>query len=355
MRFIDNGMHAVEYGKRLYFARFSEEAVGDDGTGTLQLQLRDGDAADNVTGAGIAGRPAPTRHACTPAVSPDGKHVLVTVEMATTAPGVPANVHANRHGGKGVYTDLYRCSPDGRNWTQLTHQAPVVNTPYFPNTPAGVLIPQWVSNTQVIYTEMIGYTQAHPLAHRRIVVADFVDKAGPPRLENLRTYQPGWAQGARFYEVWGVENGVALVCTDYGRASQAFPGLCLWEIGSDTLVPLSESVPNDWEEQAFFVNGRIFFMSTEGLGYQPIGGNGANFWRTLQTELWVMDMDGSHRERVTFIHDPNHDDYVPRADDEAVRVFPFSKTRHGLYLDVVKNTFAGVQLHGEAQIWHLCL
>lgn len=48
-------------------------------------------------------------------------------------------------------------------------------------------------------------------------------------------------------------------------------------------------------------------------------------------------------------------DYVPRAADEAVRVFPFSKTRHGLYLDVVKNTFAGVQLHGEAQIWHLCL
>ena len=97
--------------------------------------------------------------------------------------------------------------------------------------------------------------------------------------------------------------------------------MCLWEIGSDTLVPLSESVPNDWEEQAFFVNGRIFFMSTEGLGYQPIGGNGANFWRTLQTELRVMDMDGSHRERVTFIHDPNHADYVPRAADEAVRVF----------------------------------
>lgn len=49
------------------------------------------------------------------------------------------------------------------------------------------------------------------------------------------------------------------------------------------------------------------------------------------------------------------DNGTSRLEDEAVRVFPFSKTRHGLYLDVVKNTFAGVQLHGEAQIWHLCL
>lgn len=349
MKFICDGMHGAEYGERLYRARFDGSALGDDGTGTMQIVVTQG-GGESVVAGGRA--PSPTRHACTPAVSPNGRHVIVSVEMATTAPGLPASVHAKRHGGTGVYTDLYRMSPDGRKWTQLTAYAPKVTTSWFPNTPAGALIPQWISNNQVIWTQMIGYSAQLVLGVREVVVADFVDGGGPPLLENHRTYRPGWAEGARFYEVWGIENGVALVCSDLGRSSHAFPGVFLWEIGSDELVPLSAGNPNDWEEQAFFVNGRIFFMTTAGLDYQPSGGK---FWRTLQTEVWVMDMDGSHRERVTFIHEPDHPNYIARADNEAVRAIPFSRTRHGLYLDVVRNTFDGVQLHGAAQIWHLCV
>lgn len=356
MRFIQHGMHGVEFDKRLFFAQYDEAATGDDGTGTLQLRMQKvpNPAPVKLTGTNHVGRPANNQHVCTPAISPNGQHVVVTAEMPPSAPGVPGSVHANRHGGKGVYTDLWHLSPNGRRWVKLTSYAPLVNTAYFPDTPAGALIPQWDGDERLIWTEMIGYHPTLPLAVRRIAVADFVDRVGDPRIENLQTFTPGWAGGARFYEVWGIENGIALVCSDFGRASQAFPGLFLWEIGSNELVPLSAGNPQDWEEQAFFFDGRIYFMSTAGLGYQPIGGGGASFWESFRTELYVMDMDGSHRERVTFIHELDHPDYVPRVSGDTVRVFPFSKTRHGLYLDIVRNR-GDQQLHGEAEIWHICL
>lgn len=344
MKFITNGMHATEYGQRLYFARFNEAALGDDGTGTLELRIQTGNRED-LFGDFLA----EPLHVCTPAISPDGRNAVVTVEIPNSA-----SVHAKRHGGTGYYTDLWYITSAGRVWTQLTQYANAVSTPWFPTTPAGALIPQWIDNDELIWTQAIGYRPELVLGVREIVTATLVNEAGPPHLDNYRTYRPGWAQGARFYEVWGIKDGVALVCTDYGRSSHAYPGLCLWEIGSDELVPLSAGNPTDWEEQAFFVDGRIFFMSTAGLGYQPAGAGGANFWRTFQTELHVMDEDGSHRERVTFVNQPGHPDYVDRVEGDTVRAFPFSKTRHGLYLDIVRNRGA-VQLHGEAQIWHICL
>lgn len=132
-----------------------------------------------------------------------------------------------------------------------------------------------------------------------------------------------------------------------------------WETGVEFQMALGGcGVVDETTDGIAWMRELMYNLRRTGLSrssYMHFHGYRFNSVAQMQTELRVMDMDGSHRERVTFIHDPNHADYVPRAADEAVRVFPFSKTRHGLYLDVVKNTFAGVQLHGEAQIWHLCL
>ena len=351
MQYIGEGIHAVEYGKRRYFARFNPSALGDDGTGTFQAWLSDSGVDASLTGLNKRNVPASTRHVSVPSVSPDGKHVLWAVEMATYVPGVPGNSHAKRHGGTGVYTDLYRSSPDGRNWTQLTTLSSLVNTPYFPNTPAGVLVPHWVDNNTVIYTEMIGYSQMHPLTMRRIVVADVAMRNRQLGLTTTRRFTPCWSQGARFYETWDVKNDMVLLCSDFGRSSQMTPGVFLWQIGSDELMPLSTSAPNEWEEQAFFVGERVFYMSTFGqrVQYDP-----RRFWETLQTDLWVMDMDGTHRERVTFLNEPGHAHYIDRQPGETVRCLPVSKSKHGLYLDIVRN-LGSVQAHEAAQMWHLCI
>lgn len=83
----------------------------------------------------------------------------------------------------------------------------------------------------------------------------------------------------------------------------------VWDRAASTLTNLTRS-PAQFEEQAEFSpdGQRIVFMSTRGQqpAYDP-----RRFWQTFRTDLWLMNADGSHQVRLTYVGTPGHPEYRP--------------------------------------------
>jgi Tol biopolymer transport system component len=129
---------------------------------------------------------------------------------------------------------------------------------------------------------------------RRVRVADFgFDENGVPSVRNVRDYR---AQGDAFYEGGGFSpDGTKVVFTsDYLTGKWWENQIYRIDLQTSKVETLTDVNYN--EHPSYTPDGRIIWMS--GRDNKPLPG-----WLSPGTDWWLMDADGTHKERVTSMNE----------------------------------------------------
>jgi Tol biopolymer transport system component len=266
------------------------DRVGDDGVYfDVYVASLDG-SRDTCLTCGKAGL-VPQKNNGNPAWHPSGNYIVFQSEVASSGASP-----FNSDPGKGVNNVLWVTDPSGRDFTQLTE----LNT----SDPAsGVLHPSFSRDgTRLSWSELYegAALEAGTLAgHWRLVVADFtVGTDGRPALRNVRRFEPS-VPG--LYENHGFSpDGSKLLISSNGAQTGLVQSInndiFLFDLDSLALTRLTDQ---DYNEHAhFFPDGRkIVWMTNR---------DNAN----RGTDLWIMNPDGSGKERLTFLNQAGCPEYA---------------------------------------------
>lgn len=249
---------------------------------------------------------APQKHNGNPVWHPSTKYIVFTAQNEDATCKECDDVAIP---GRGVNCNLWVMTSDGKTYWQLTS---------YPTTsdPKGVIHPQFSnSGKKLMWAERLKGKKGTPWGEWALKVADFVIDGKGPRLENIRTYQPGEAK--RFYESHAFSKDDTKILFSGNLVSgQLESGLDIYEMDLKTQkVTRLTSTFDDWDEHAHYSpdGEKIAWMSSTDLGdlgmtFDDIRSN--TWGLKLRTELWIMDKDGSHKQRLTFFNERGSPDYL---------------------------------------------
>jgi Tol biopolymer transport system component len=243
---------------------------GSDGIYHLYLMDLDG---GNLRPLGSSNASMPQKNAGSPVYHPSGKYIAFAAEKATHDGASSAAVP-----GWGGYSDLWLTTADGSQVWQLT------NTPN--DADHGTIIPVFSARGDML--EWTERTAAANVFNTRQVsgywvlkVADFVDDASGPHLENVRQFSPG---GDAFNESGGfTPDGSGLLLTsDFATNNFWTNQIFRMDLASSATTQLTQDGYN--EHPRYTPDGRIIWMGP--------GQNSSSEW-------WVMDADGSNKTQLS--------------------------------------------------------
>jgi hypothetical protein len=264
------------------------DRAGDDGYFDIYVMAADGSRDTCLT----CGKPSlvPQKNNGNPAWHPSGNYIVFQSEVANSRASQFAS-----YPGRGINNVLWVTDPTGQQYTQLTELS-------LTDSVSGVLHPHFSADGgRLSWSEIYEGAAPEPgnLAGLwRLVVADFVIAGGQPTLRNIRKYEPG---GPAFYENHGFSpDGSHLIfCSNLaqpGLLQSVNNDIFLMDLGSQALTRLTDANYN--EHGQFFPDGRkILWMTNADI---PNRGS----------DLWIMNPDGSTKERLTFFNQAGCPEYV---------------------------------------------
>jgi len=199
--------------------------------------------------------------------------------------------------GAGFRNDLWLMNRDGTRYWKLHESSP---------RGGGVLHPHFNSRgDKVFWAERVSNGDGH-FGLWVMKVADFVGGSRDPRLNNIRTLTPG--QKRRFYESHGFSpDGSKIIFTaDPERTDRQLAlDIYTYDLNSNRLTNLTDS-PDAWDEHAHFSPSgkKIVWMSSEGTPLPDKPGD-------VKCEWWMMDADGSNKQRLTGFNSPGNPEFEP--------------------------------------------
>jgi Tol biopolymer transport system component len=242
----------------------------------------------------------PNRHQGQPEAHPSGRYLLFQAEKAQHAarPG-----QWGTHPGGGVYNDLWVLDLESGDFHQLTDVRS--------GSPAGGSLHAHFSQDgqRLLWSDFEGLSD-NRFHDWQLAIADFV--ADPtPHLDNRQTIDPGpqpmWLEthGWGPADVW-----IYFTCTAVAGMHDHDMDICRIDLDNPTDVmrlTLSSGLdgePGEWDEHAHLSpKGDLFsWMSSAPYGTKY----GTDYGKWLHTDLWVMNVDGSGQQRVTFFNDAEH-------------------------------------------------
>lgn len=266
--------------------RITYDRAGGDGFFDIWVMNADG-SGDTCLTCDRAG--LPQRHNGNPAWHPSGNFIVFQSEVAASRNAFAGNP------GRGVNNVLWVTDPTGRSFWQITELSTA-------DEASGVLHPHFSRDGgRLSWSEMYepaGVFQPGMFAgHWRLVVADFVVGGdGRPSVRNLRRYR----QQEGFYENHGFspDGSQLLFCSNIGRTGADSISNDIYQVNLSSLA-LTRLTTDGYNEHAHYVpSGRkIVWMSN---AQNPNRG----------TDLWVMNPDGSGKERLTFMNEPGCPEYA---------------------------------------------
>jgi Tol biopolymer transport system component len=264
---------------------------GDDGYSDLWTMKADGSEQRCFTcdNSGI-----PQKHNGQPAWHPSGDYIVFQSQNPNLGgPDHFANV------GKGINNNLWVTIGDGSKFWQLTdvRQGMGVLHSHFSN-----------DGKKLTWAERIG--KGEGWGDWAIMVADFVVDKNGPRLENKKMYHPG-GKGAIFYETHGFSPDDEKILFSSNIGGNAVYAIDIWTLDLETekLTQLTNT-KDVWDEHAhYWPDGKkILWISSEGYPFPKSPTNNWGAW--LSADYWMMNADGSDKQRLTYFNEPGAAEYI---------------------------------------------
>jgi Tol biopolymer transport system component len=246
----------------------------------------------------------PQRHNGNPAWHPSGEYIVFTGQNDD------AEGELNRkYGipGSGLNCNLWLTNSEGSKFWQLT---------YYPTkyrNAKAVIHPQFSPDgRKLFWAERVRGKKNSIWGEWELKIADFITGGNTPQLKNIKTYQPG-AQHM-FYESHGFssDGSKVLFCANL-EPGHPDVGLDIYELDLRTqkLKRLTETL-DAWDEHSHYSpdGTKIAWMSSSGLDINWGDISGGKWKRYLKTELWIMNSDGSDKQRLTHFNTPGYAEYM---------------------------------------------
>lgn len=288
-----------------------------DASGVYQLHTikPDGSGATCLSCAARPGAPRVDRHKLNPTWHASGRFIVLQGEMDShplswTRDRVTSELILN-----GLWTNLYAVTPDGQRWHRLTD--------YTNKKEDGALGPHLSADGRhLLWSQLVERASNRaPFGKWRLHLADFVvDGQGTPSLQNDRDITPA---GGLFVEAHGFSPDSQTVIFTADMENTHAWGMDIWtmDLASGNLRNLTKS-PH-WDEHASYSpSGRhIAYMSSQ--PYDQAG-------KIFQTELFLMNPDGSEKRQFTHFNARGHAEYTEERSTPARPIWNADGTRLAL-------------------------
>jgi Tol biopolymer transport system component len=242
----------------------------------------------------------PQKHNDLPAWHPTGEYILFQSQDPTLdLPHVDERLEAHlTQGGAGLNNNLWLITRDGRQAWQLTRVRAGEASLHAHISPDG---------RRVLWAARIQEGRRKVWALR---LADLLLGPGSPRLGTVRTLRPHGGPDT-FYESHGFspDGRTILFSASIGREHPFDLDIWSMDLATGRLVNLTDT-PGEWDEHAHFSpdGGRIVWMTNRGYPV-PVEAF-SDYGRTLRTDYWLMDADGTDQRRLTFFNEPTAPEYA---------------------------------------------
>jgi Tol biopolymer transport system component len=196
-------------------------------------------------------------------------------------------------GGFGYNNDLWLMSSDARSFWKLT------------NVTAGsaILHPHFSPDGSKVF-----WSASEPMRSGGggwvLRFADFVlTRKGLPEIRNVQTIAPFGSGAQQVYESHAVTFDNRNVLYSYSPGQPLDLDICMTNVRSGKSVNLTLD-PGVWDEHAHWSpDGQtIAWISSHGLPFTP----SADWQKTLRTEVWLMNADGSNKRQLTHFNDGSY-------------------------------------------------
>ncbi|MBF0408367.1 MAG: PD40 domain-containing protein [Candidatus Riflebacteria bacterium] len=202
--------------------------------------------------------------------------------------------------GIGDNHDFWVINLKGNNFTRLT-KLPMDTSLQYPrfSTDGKKLI--W--SQRYLKEKRAIFKKGKEFGFWRIMIADFVVTSSGPRLENIKSFEPG---GRGYYEPHGFSpdgSKIIFSAAITPGKTQVILDIFTFDLKTNVLTNLTNS-ENIHDEMALYSpSGKdIAFMSGTFIGWFPEFG--------YKTDLCLMDYDGKNLEKLTFFNDPGNRAYL---------------------------------------------
>lgn len=144
-------------------------------------------------------------------------------------------------------------------------------------------------------------TPARPTFQWMLKVADFTVGPNGPELTNIRDYQP--LGPTYFYESHDFFPDNTTVLFSASPPGPFNLDIYRMDLNTGQATNLTDS-PNVWDEHAHISSDgkKIVWISSQGYPFTPT----QNYGKTLSTDLWMMNPDGSDKQQITFFNTPGN-------------------------------------------------
>ena len=250
---------------------------------------------------------APRRNCANPGWHPSGRYILFQGEKDRKF-----GTAFHSHPGMGGFCDVWLARSDGSRFWQLTDlDCALTLGEYQQGRPVtGVLMPKFShSGTMLHWSEWRTPGPNHEKGWWwKLKVADFIDDHENPRIENIRTYNPGPGPLKECFMFTPDDKKLLFAGNIEAGLPEHAMDLYLLDLETEALQNLTKT-DTIWEEGCKMSpdGKKIFFGSNE--GYE----NRIDPKKTLQTrwaDYWIMDADGSNKKRLTWLNEPDHPHYL---------------------------------------------
>ncbi len=237
----------------------------------------------------------PNRHTGQPDWHPSGKLLIIQAQK---------NLGTRKYDSKcvpgaGLLNDLWVITADGKKAWKLHSVRSDLS-----KDSAGVLHPHFSHDgLKLLWSERLR-GNGRPFGEWILRIADFTfDERQGPSLGKIRDYNPGGRSS--FFESHGFSPDDKYILF---TGNQDGP-LEIYEMELETgaVKRLTNNSKGIWDEHAHYSpdGTKIVWMSSRGLRCEV-----KPFY--LQTEFWIMDRDGSNKQRLTYFHNSGHPHYLGR-------------------------------------------
>ena len=241
----------------------------------------------------------PNKHIGNPAWHPSGNYIVMQVEKKKHF-GAP--IYSTP--GIGFNSDLWAMTSDGREYFQLTNLATKQNRKDRQTT-TGVLHPHFSHDGKKLFWGQLKRAFKGGMGIWELKVADFIMDKDGVHLANTKTYTPG--KQKKWYESHGFsKDDSKILFSGSLEPGQDDTGMDIYTLDLETekLERLTRTLAQ-WDEHAHYSpDGKKIVWISSVNDFNP-----ANWRKTMATEYFLMNEDGTDKEQLTYFNTPDHPHY----------------------------------------------